>query len=105
MQTDTIPDIIKRAVQSLQHQYSWHIMESLIQNGAQTWQQLSRTLNNPNPNTLSFVLKELAKGALVDRYEQFGGPDTEKVTFDVSPYGKAFVNGLLSSLEPSKPKV
>lgn len=97
---------LKKAIQLLGNEINWKIIELLADRGKVTWQELLDGSGAIHAKTLNFQLKELIGAGLVDRYEVGRTLDgnTGILSFDLSPWGKDIVRGLLAALNAKQNK-
>lgn len=94
-----IPHVIRKAVHGLDQMYGWEIIEYFTDHEQVTYKELRKMYKNHRQ--LNKTLRQMSYGALIERYEILGNSNSEAF-YKISPYGKAFVNSLLSSLMPEK---
>jgi hypothetical protein len=95
------PSVLKEAVSGLDHELRWKILESIIKNGSMSYSKLLSDLNieKKRKGKLTFHLGKLTTSALIERFEQLG-TWSERSFYDISPFGKDLINGLMESIAP-----
>lgn len=94
------PQILKEAIKGLDNESRWKILEYLIENGETSYTNLLNALKISNKGKLTFHLRRLSKSAILNRYEILGTETGEKSFYNISPFGKDVINGLMSAFEP-----
>lgn len=94
------PTVIKKAVNGLDNELRWKIMESIINHGDMSYSKLMNELKLDNKGILNFHLKNLSKSALIERYEDLSSRTGDRSFYSISDIGKDIVNGLLTALNP-----
>jgi DNA-binding HxlR family transcriptional regulator len=91
------PAILKYAIEGFDNPLRWKILEYLVEHGETSYSNLLKALNINNKGKLTFHLRELSKNALLNRFEVIGIKTGEKSFYDISPFGRSLINGLMSA--------
>jgi len=106
---DIFPDEIKRAIYALDNEQSWKILERLIVNGRAGFLDIHGWLGMKNQEVTAYYLSELLKGAIIeqlitnkieDRVNILSEFHRHNLFFEITPFGKNMINGIMQSLKP-----
>jgi DNA-binding HxlR family transcriptional regulator len=96
------PYALKNAIKGLDNDLRLKIVEYLAENGETSYSKILKGLKIKNKGKLTFHLRELSKSGVIERFELLGTKTDEKSFYNVSPFGRGVVNGLMSSLLPTE---
>jgi len=99
------PSVIKKAVNGLDNDVRWKIIESIVNKGDMSYSRLMSELRVDNKGILNFHLKNLSKSALIERYEDLSNRSGDRSFYTIGEIGKEIINGLMTALIPHKNKI
>lgn len=93
-----VPEEVKEAVSALSHRTRWRIVDSFLENDSLSYTELLLRLK-VRKGTLTHHLNRLMESGLIDNYSgrDFGDPFSSY--YQLSPFGKDLVTGILSSVQ------
>jgi DNA-binding transcriptional ArsR family regulator len=94
------PYTIRNALKGLDNDLRLKIVEYLVENGETSYSKILKGLEIKNKGKLTFHLRKLSESGVIDRLELLGSNTDEKSFYNISPFGRNVVNGLMSSLLP-----
>lgn len=94
------PYALKNAIKGLDNDLRSKIVEYLVENGETSYSKILKELEIKNKGILTFHLRELSKSGVIERLELLGSKKDQKSFYNVSPFGRNVINGLMSSLLP-----
>jgi len=93
-----VPEEIKEALSALDHNIRWRIIEMIEENSEMSYTGLLKKLA-VQKGCLTYHLNRLMETGVLDNYsrEEFNGPYSS--FYQLSPFGKDLIAGLLSSVQ------
>lgn len=96
------PTEIKRAIHGLDNEQRWRILEVLIKGDELPYTHIHNKLGLKKKGLTTYHLNELSKAGIIQNFSKDEIRDRYSSYYEVSPFGKDLINGLLESLKPAK---
>jgi len=98
------PDEIKRAIDGIKSESRQKIISELMTKGQASYSELKNELNPKSKGSFNYHLGSLLESGLVTNYIQ-GHEDSDYLSYyEISNFGKSFINSLFASLTYMVPK-